>query len=95
MAEQTPIQLDIGASLYTDDGHRVGVVRGVDDSGVYVATAEHVSAPTPSRYSTTAGEFDLMWRCWQCGEMGRISDIPDQCPSCGAPSEDLYYWTED
>jgi rubrerythrin len=42
------------------------------------------------------GEAELMWRCWECGEMGRIeSELPDNCPSCGAAKEDLYYWQED
>jgi rubrerythrin len=36
-----------------------------------------------------------MWRCWKCGEMGQIENIPDECPSCGAPKEDIYYWQED
>jgi rubrerythrin len=36
-----------------------------------------------------------MWRCWNCGAMGQIDEIPETCPDCGAPKEDIYYWTED
>lgn len=38
------------------------------------------------------GEAELMWRCWGCGEMGDIEDdLPEECPTCGARREDLYY----
>jgi rubrerythrin len=37
-----------------------------------------------------------MWRCWECGEMGQIEgDLPEACPACDAPREELYYWAED
>ncbi len=37
-----------------------------------------------------------MWRCRKCGEMGRFSgNLPDACPECGSPKEELYYWEED
>ncbi|MDG5820505.1 hypothetical protein [Natronococcus sp. A-GB7] len=37
-----------------------------------------------------------MWRCRECGEMGRFSgNLPDVCPECGSPKEELYYWEED
>ncbi|NKE35254.1 hypothetical protein GWG54_05385 [Natronococcus sp. JC468] len=37
-----------------------------------------------------------MWRCMDCGEMGRFSDsLPDACPACESPKEELYYWEED
>jgi len=26
--------------------------------------------------------------------MGEIEGIPDECPNCGAPKEEIYYWTE-
>jgi rubrerythrin len=52
-------------------------------------SAEHV------RSGGAFGEAELTWRCWECGEMGAIETLPDECPSCGAPSEDLYYWIED
>lgn len=37
-----------------------------------------------------------MWRCDSCGEMGELGDaLPDGCPECGAPREELFYWEED
>ncbi|WP_339104434.1 rubredoxin-like domain-containing protein [Haloterrigena salinisoli] len=37
-----------------------------------------------------------MWRCRTCGEMGRLEDdLPETCPGCVAPREELYYWVED
>ena len=96
MGTQQRARLDLGDGIYTEDGTKVGTIRGFDDSGFYVAISPEIDAPTPEHRSTGgAGEADLMWRCWQCGEMGRIIDIPDSCPSCGAGSEELYYWSED
>ncbi|MXV62278.1 hypothetical protein GS429_09425 [Natronorubrum sp. JWXQ-INN-674] len=37
-----------------------------------------------------------MWRCRGCGEMGKFDGtLPEECPGCAAPKEDLYYWEED
>ncbi|ELZ14394.1 hypothetical protein NP511_04235 [Natrinema thermotolerans] len=37
-----------------------------------------------------------MWRCGSCGEMGRFEDeLPEACPDCLAPREELFYWEED
>ncbi|MDF9746312.1 DUF7130 family rubredoxin-like protein [Natrinema salsiterrestre] len=37
-----------------------------------------------------------MWRCRSCGEMGRFEEeLPEACPGCAAPREELYYWEED
>jgi rubrerythrin len=42
------------------------------------------------------GEGYLMWRCDECGEMGELEDgMPEACPDCGAPKEELYAWEED
>lgn len=72
-------------------------MRGFDEDGFYVALADDAVAEEVEQLQSggRAGEMDLMWRCWQCGEVGRIAEIPDGCPSCGAPREDIYYWTED
>ncbi|RQG92913.1 hypothetical protein EA462_01440 [Natrarchaeobius halalkaliphilus] len=44
----------------------------------------------------SAGRGYSMWRCWNCGEMGRLEErLPETCPSCAAPREELYYWEED
>lgn len=37
-----------------------------------------------------------MWCCGECGEMGRFSEtLPDECPACESPKEELFYWEED
>ncbi|MFB6311601.1 MAG: rubredoxin-like domain-containing protein [Salinirussus sp.] len=90
------ISVSFGMTVYTEDGDALGTIRGFDEHGFYVTTeegiealsAEHVTAGSP-------GEAELMWRCWECGEMGDIENIPEGCPACGAPKEDIYYWKED
>ncbi|MFW5918346.1 MAG: DUF7130 family rubredoxin-like protein [Haloferacaceae archaeon] len=38
----------------------------------------------------------VMWRCGQCGTMGRLRGaLPERCPDCLAPREELYYYEED
>lgn len=37
-----------------------------------------------------------MWRCGACGEMGELGPVlPESCPECAAPKEELFYWEED
>ncbi|WP_178915103.1 rubredoxin-like domain-containing protein [Natronomonas gomsonensis] len=91
--EQRQRQVQFGQTVYDADGEELGRVRAFDDSGFYVSSAEGVSTMTQAE--SKAGEKTLMWRCWECGEMGNIDDIPDTCPSCGAESEEIYYWQED
>ncbi|MDS0476100.1 hypothetical protein [Natrinema sp. 1APR25-10V2] len=97
MAEEQP-RLAFGTTVYTEDGTKIGRIRGIDENGLYVTlqdgfeglSVEHV------RSGHEFGEAELMWRCWECGEMGRLdSELPDECPNCGTDREDLYYWTED
>jgi rubrerythrin len=47
--------------------------------------------------SSKAGVKELHWRCWECGELGKLEgmDLPETCPSCGSPKEELYYWQQD
>lgn len=90
------LDLDFGETVYDDSGEALGTIRGVDEHGFYVTvedgiealSSEHVRAGLP-------GEAELMWRCWNCGAMGHIADVPTECPDCGAPREEIYYWTED
>lgn len=88
--------LTLNEPVYTEDGTKLGTIRGFDESGFYVTTSKGIGGPRPRHASTgKLGEANLMWRCWQCGETGRIDEIPDRCPSCDAGREELYYWTED
>ena len=96
--ESEALSLAFGESLYNEAGEEVGTVRGLEEGGVYVTTREGVEGMSieHARSGHGFGEAELMWRCTQCGEMGDIGkDIPDECPNCGAPKEDLMYWTED
>lgn len=96
MATHEQRSLELGDTVYTEDGTELGTVRGFDDNGFYVSANVGIDAPMPEHVvGAPTGESNVMWRCWQCGEMGKIDDIPDECPDCGAGAEELYYWTED
>jgi len=90
------VRVAFGNAVYDEDGRKLGTVRGFDEHGFYVTTDDGIEALSSEHTATgAAGEAELMWRCWDCGEMGQIEDIPETCPACGAPKEDIYYWQED
>lgn len=99
MSEMDPTEnvdtpVDVGNSVFNEDGEELGVVRELINGGVVVS----VDIGAGENQRMTSGEFGeafLMWRCLECGEMGDIEEIPDQCPNCEAEKESLYYWTED
>ncbi len=98
MSESQQTKLRFGTDIYTEDGTKVGTIRGFDEHGFYVTAEEGIEGMSIEhiRAGHEFGEGELMWRCWECGEMGRLdSDIPDNCPNCGTSKEDIYYWTED
>jgi rubrerythrin len=84
-------------TVYTENGDKLGTIRGFDEDGFYVTVREGIEAMSieHERAGHEFGEAELMWRCSNCGEMGDIEGMPDECPNCGAPKEDIYYWTED
>ncbi len=94
--EESTARVSFGTKIFDDDGNELGKIRAFDEHGFYVSiddgiealSGEHITAGAP-------GEAELMWRCWECGEIGQIEDIPEECPACGAPKEDIYYWQED
>lgn len=90
-------RVSVGESIYDADGRELGRVRGLDEHGFYVTTADGVVAMSVEHEADTmAGEKELMWRCWKCGEMGELEGgFPETCPNCDAPKEDIYVWTED
>jgi len=97
-ADPEGIHVTVGQALYTEAGDRVGTVRGLEEGGVFVSTRGGVEALSieHARSGHDFGAAELVWRCMTCGEMGHIrDDVPDGCPSCGAPREELMYWTED
>lgn len=96
--ESEAVSLSIGETLYNEEGEEVGTIRGMEESGVYVTTRDGVAGLSieHARSGQSFGEAELMWRCTQCGEMGDIEEgLPDECPNCQSPKEDLMYWTED
>ena len=90
-------EYSFGQTVYDEDGDALGTIRGFDEHGFYVTVEDGIEALSSEHVSTgAAGQAELMWRCWECGAMGDIqADIPETCPDCGAPKEDIYYWTED
>jgi len=89
-------QIAFGHEVYDEEGRTLGTIRGFDEHGFYVTMEEGIEALSDEHVTAgEPGEATLMWRCWSCGEMGKIEDIPDRCTNCGAPKEDIYYWTED
>ena len=95
MSEQSPkLTVDLGRMVYDEEGNELGAVRGFDESGFYVTAKEDVTVLEDETTSSGHGDA-IMWRCWECGEMGQIEDIPEECPSCHAPKEEIYYWQED
>jgi len=86
-----------GEPIYDGRGRLLGTVRGFDEGGFYVTTEEGIESLSieHARAGHDWGEAELVWRCSACGELGDLSSIPEVCPGCGAPREDLYYWTED
>ncbi len=93
---ESSTRITFGTTICDAEGNELGTIRAFDEHGFYVSiddgieslSGEHITAGSP-------GEAELMWRCWDCGEVGKIEDIPEECPSCGAPKEDIYYWQED
>jgi rubrerythrin len=90
------VDVTAGQHVYTEDGEKLGRVRGVDEGGFYVRT-DDVGTLSLEDARDVFGKAYVMWRCWECGEMGQIEGqtLPESCPSCDAPREDLYYWAED
>lgn len=91
-------RITFGESVYDADGNHIGSVRGLDEHGFYVSTAEGVVAMSMEHEAENkSGVKELHWRCWECGELGKLdgTDLPENCPSCDAPREELYYWQQD
>ena len=93
---ESVVNVDIGTTVYDADGTELGTVRGLDDVGFYVRSAEGTERVSFEEARDAFGVGYVMWRCWECGEMGQIEDeLPESCPACDAPREELYYWAED
>jgi hypothetical protein len=95
MSEET--QLTGGQTVYDAEGTKLGTIRGFDEDGFFVTTREGIAALSieHERAGHEFGEAELVWRCSQCGAVDDLETLPDACPDCDAPREDLYYWIED
>ena len=89
--------LTVGQTVYNADDTALGTVRGFDEDGFFVTTREGIEAPSVEheRAGHEFGGAELVWRGSQCGAVGDLDEMPDDCPDCAAPREDLYYRTED
>ncbi len=90
--------LAFGQTLYTEEGDPVGIIRGLEEGGLFLSLRDGVESLSiaHARSGQAFGEAELMWRCLNCGEMGEIDDgLPARCPNCGIEREALMYWTED
>lgn len=96
-ASETAETVTNGETLYREDGEPAGVVQRVDGGTAHVALRTAVAGDVDRQTSTRlTGQAELMWRCTRCGEMDVIDGgLPEACPACGAPREDLAYWAED
>lgn len=48
------------------------------------------------QYDAVLESTELMWRCSKCGQLiHRKEDLPEKCPSCGAPQREFALVEED
>lgn len=91
--------IDPGETVYDEDGRVLGQVSGYTPNGFEVRTTESGSTGEDDAETIPGQEFGegyLMWRCSECGEMGDLKGgMPESCPSCGAPEEDIAAVEED
>ncbi len=87
-------QVAVGQAVFNGSGEQLGTISRVDEEGFRVGFEDGVTVH-PESLPPKSGEVELVWRCAVCGEMGEIEELPDECPNCDAPREDLYYWIED
>ncbi len=91
-------RVTIGATVYAADGTQLGTVRGIDDdgTGMLVSLRDGVETGVSHVPGGEHAPAELTWGCSRCGEIRRLDgDLPEECPGCGAPREDLYYRRED
>ncbi|MFC6835916.1 DUF7130 family rubredoxin-like protein [Halomarina ordinaria] len=96
-SEPTDLVVKPGQPVFDEEGNELGIIRGLTEEGFQVRTGEAVGhVDLEHDPGQGFGEGYLVWRCAECGEVGDLEDgLPETCPNCGAPKEDLYAWTED
>lgn len=105
--DEDGVSIENGDTVYDDQGHVVGIVRGASEDGFDVEVVDggadvSSTASTPGERDSEDipgkefGEGYLMWRCEECGAMGELDDgIPESCPDCYAPKEYIENVQED
>jgi rubrerythrin len=100
MSEKSTEEADVklGTEVYDENGEKLGTVQGFDDQGFHVVTGDDIVSMSIEhvRAGHELAEGEMMWRCYECGHFGDLQDgFPEECPDCGAPKEDLYYYKDD
>lgn len=92
-----PAKLELGQVVYDEGGEELGTIQGFDRGGFFVIeTGLEAELEPITTIRDVTGMAYVMWRCADCGEMGQLDgELPEQCPNCDAPREDLYYLPED
>lgn len=87
----------VGQTVYDAEGTELGSVRGITEDGFTVATVDDIRALSVEhgRAGQALAEGALTWQCAACGAIGDIQALPETCPDCGAPKEEIYYRLED
>lgn len=85
-----------GQAVYDANGYEIGTIQGITDVGVEVNTHDEIDTLSLERSPGKSwGEGYLVWRCLNCGEVGDVEELPERCPNCDSPREELYAYLED
>lgn len=92
------VPIELGETVYNDDGDALGVINRFSTEGfeVSITDDDDVADEQEHEPGKEFGEGYLVWRCDDCGEVGELEGgFPDECPSCGAPKNALVRKQED
>ncbi len=88
--------IEPGEVVYDSNRRPVGRVSGLTDDGFEVESMDSNESEVEELPGKEFGEGYLMWRCGECGEMGELDEgMPDACPNCNAPREEIAAVEED
>ncbi|MDZ5809931.1 hypothetical protein U4E84_01000 [Halorubrum sp. AD140] len=88
--------IEPGELVYDGDRQLVGRVSGLTDDGFEAELMTPGESEVEELPGKEFGEGYLMWRCGECGEMGELEEgLPESCPNCNAPREELTAVEED
>lgn len=88
--------IEPGEVVYDSNRRPVGRVSGLTDKGFEAKMLHSDENEVEHLPGKEFGEGYLMWRCGECGEMGELDDgVPEACPNCSAPREEISADIED